>query len=647
MAQSRLRSSHKEAPPEPLLSNGPTRRTVLAGGGATLLGGLAMRAARAQVDPSRLRRAAVVIGVDRTNRLPPLNGAASGARDMERFLLREGFDPVVPLIDDGGKDVVTVDVFNAVAALVAPGNLDQLVIYFSGHGFMHGYSDHWILSGAPYNPGETVVVKESAELARFCGIPNVVFISDACRVPTTNTALERIAGGYKIFPASGTYLRNKVDFFFGTAPGKPAFETAEESAANHKGVFTEAFLHTFRAPWDDMIVTLDSGQEIIPNRRMEKFILSETQVRAEEANITLQQEPQIDVVTQDDHVFIGRHIPMSLGPGRPGPSPPPEIVPARRFVRSALSEIAEFTASDAMANQNGKLYPPRRAANGVFAVAQAEEQIYLRALRDRADPFFAAPGVTVEGAGIASVTAPAGVALGTPEPLDMGRTAVAAVLNAARAATILLTLESGAALPLAVLRDQAAHVTVEGDAVVDIRYTPLAGTERAEVFQANRDEIETLRSAVGAAVVESTFLFGGSAERNSAEDPAESLGARFAELAPFDPTLALYAAYALDAAQRDALVASVAKTNAEALGVQLFDLALLSGRGPNGLRLPDGLVPFCPAFRPGWSVVRAHDIPQPAPVRAAMPFLTDSPWSVFAPEGARILKTAIENGELP
>lgn len=653
MAQSRLRSSLSGALPKPHLLNGPSRRTVLAGGGATLLGALAVRAARAQVDPGTLRRAAVVIGVDRTNRLPPLSGAASGARDMERFLQREGFDPVVPLIDDNGEDVVTAGVFNAVAALVEPGNLDQLVIYFSGHGFMHGFSDHWILSGAPFNPNETVAVRESAELARFCGIPNVVFISDACRVPTANTTLERIEGGHKIFPASETYRRNKVDFFFGTAPGKPAFETAEESTANHKGVFTEAFLHAFRAPWDDMIVRLGNGQEIVPNRRMENFLLSETQVRAEKADITLQQEPQIEVVTQDDYVFIGRHIAMAFGPGGTGPSPPPAIDPTRRFVRSALGEIAEITAFSTAGNQNGEYNPFAGAKSRIFAVARAEEQIYDRILHDRADPSFDAPGLTVEGAGIAFVTARREVALRGPEPLTNGRAVVAADLKGERATTVLLTLENGTALPLAVFSDLTAHVTIDGGAVVDIRYTPLAGTELAKVFNANRVEIETLRSAIGAAVIENTFLFGGGGVDDGKGDPAERLAARFAELAPFDPTLALYAAYALDTAQRDALVVSVATTSAVVLDARLFDLALLSGRGPDGLRLPDGLrqpsglVPFCPAFRPGWSVARAHDIALPAPVRAAMPFLTESPWSVFAPEGASILQNAIETGELP
>jgi hypothetical protein len=117
--------------------------------------------------------------VDKAGNLPVLHGAASGARTVGDWLRAEGFE-VTPLIDDG-HPVRAGDIFNAVKTLVSQGTLEQLIVYFSGHGFINGFAEIWMLSEAPDNPNEAVSLTESVDLARGSAIPNVVFISDACR----------------------------------------------------------------------------------------------------------------------------------------------------------------------------------------------------------------------------------------------------------------------------------------------------------------------------------------------------------------------------------------------------------------------------------------------------------------------------------
>jgi len=132
--------------------------------------------------------------------------------------------------------------------LVGRGNLNQLVVYFSGHGVSVGYNEFWLLSGAPDDPNEAVSVVECWELAHKSGIPNVIFISDACRsTPDYNASLIR---GTLIFPnrplPPGS-RRSAVDRFLATEPGAPSYEVTL-AANNHSGIYTSTFLDAFRNP---------------------------------------------------------------------------------------------------------------------------------------------------------------------------------------------------------------------------------------------------------------------------------------------------------------------------------------------------------------------------------------------------------------
>jgi len=85
-----------------------------------------------------MNRAAIVIGVDRTGNLPVLRAGASGAREMAAWLDGEGFD--VRLFVDDQQPVTASRITDEIANLIDQGTLEQLVIYFSGHGFLHSYS---------------------------------------------------------------------------------------------------------------------------------------------------------------------------------------------------------------------------------------------------------------------------------------------------------------------------------------------------------------------------------------------------------------------------------------------------------------------------------------------------------------------------
>src|SRR5262245_7868780 len=124
-------------------------------------------------------RAAVIIGVNKTGKLPILNAAVSGAKSVADWLSAEDFD--VNLIADDSGPVTADAVKRAVTTLVNRGTLHQLIVYFSGHGLAFAGSEFWLLTGAPDDLNEAVSLTEGIDLAGRSGIPNVIFISDACR----------------------------------------------------------------------------------------------------------------------------------------------------------------------------------------------------------------------------------------------------------------------------------------------------------------------------------------------------------------------------------------------------------------------------------------------------------------------------------
>ena len=261
------------------------RRGFLAGS-TILFGNLATRGARGQPITDDARRAAVVIGLNSYPDLPQLNASVAGAEEMAAFLAGEGFEVVA--INDRGGEVRAYQVADAVEAFVRRGTLDQLLIYFSGHGTMAGTSEHWLLSGAPFRSAEAISVDENFFLARRCGIPNIVIVSDACRSVPQSLGLSSIVG-QPIFPgAMNTEVHVDVDLFFAALPGAPALELpVEESVQRHEAIFTAAFLKAFREPDRDMIYTLDDGLNVIPNRRLRKFLVREVQARAQARSIRL------------------------------------------------------------------------------------------------------------------------------------------------------------------------------------------------------------------------------------------------------------------------------------------------------------------------------------------------------------------------
>lgn len=188
-----------------------------------------------------MKRTAILIGVNKTGKLPLLQDAAKGARRMEEWARTQQFDTVEVFTDERGGAVDIGSIRRAIEKIVDSGTFDQLVIYFAGHGVNIRYGEYWLLSDAPRDPQAAVNVRGSVDLASYGGISHVVLISDACRTAAQGIQAQNVSGS-EIFPndpPGGSEL--PVDRFFACALGRPAHEvldptvTAKEFQALYTG----------------------------------------------------------------------------------------------------------------------------------------------------------------------------------------------------------------------------------------------------------------------------------------------------------------------------------------------------------------------------------------------------------------------------
>lgn len=188
-----------------------------------------------------MQRAAVLIGVSSTGDLPKLQAVEAGIAQMRNWAIGQNItgDLLVEITDKAGK-VRAYQVAEAIDKLVRRRDLDQLIVYFTGHG-LHNESDIWLLSGAPSMAAEAVNVEGSIKAARTCGISHVVLLGDACRTAADSIQALGVKG-IDIFPNDPVDgLERPVDVYFACARGKPALEVRDplQAARGFSGVYTE------------------------------------------------------------------------------------------------------------------------------------------------------------------------------------------------------------------------------------------------------------------------------------------------------------------------------------------------------------------------------------------------------------------------
>ena len=117
-----------------------------------------------------MRRAAILIGVKRTGGgLPVLQDAAKSARRMECWARGQAFkdDDIVVITDEDGESVTVGRISDAIRRFNEAGTIEQLIVFFAGHGINLSRSERWLLTDAPGDSNAAVNVSGSVDLARW------------------------------------------------------------------------------------------------------------------------------------------------------------------------------------------------------------------------------------------------------------------------------------------------------------------------------------------------------------------------------------------------------------------------------------------------------------------------------------------------
>jgi Caspase domain len=604
---------------------------------ASVAGTLAVNSAFSQpITPPA--RAAVVIGINKTGDLPPLRAAASGAKSIASWLQSEGFETT--LLVDEEKPVLASEIFNAISIFVRRGTLNQLIVYFSGHGFLTGPgSEFWLLSNAPENPNEAVSLLESAIRAKSCGIPNVVFISDACRSRADSLSALGVRGSL-IFPNLNIARAGaSVDKFLATLAGDPALELpVANSSSEFEGIYTSCFMDAFKRPDPNMIKHFPGGLDVIPNRLLEPYIEREVRTRVQAKSRTLRQIPDAEV-NSPDTIYIGRVL-------------------AQPTLQNSVSTtgfgglINESTVVDAVRFQlrltrglYERILPQERvnilkaAATSGLSSAQALIRNSISSLKSES-----MTGFTITGAQLRRVAAIGALA----QIADLSdRTIVRVPLTDERPAiSVALQFSQGAGTVLTALNGFVANVVVEDQKVVNVSYFPVEGGPRWSEYQSERVRLNELHAVVSSAARFGVFRIDGENINQQAAD----LGDTIRVLKDIDPTLGIYAAYAYSGADLLDKVRSVQAFMLADLRVDIFDVALLAGMLSElpylGAGARSEVFPFCPMLAQGWALLRIKDVRLAPKIDALRDHLQPSLWTTFDESGMALVYDLIQTDSI-
>jgi len=593
------------------------RRSFLSAGGLTLASILAPKVGLSQAT----KRAAVVIGVNKAGNLPKLQAAASGAGAFADWLEGEGFD--VDRFIDGPDKAVKIDpIFDAVKAIIDRGIYDQLVIYFSGHGFLNGYSELWMLSGAPDNSNQAVSLIECNRLCKRTGIPNVVFISDACRSTATSLAASSVRGSV-IFPttASSSSVATKVDTFLATQEGDPAYEVGVgEATDNYYGIYTESFLDAFKRPEDNMISTVD-GIEVVLNRDLEGWLSRDVNRRAQRVSISIEQRPETNVASNSYIGSVKRsgQVVASL------PSAEPTFMAAASvaFTERGFGSLATTNSFDMPAVQdsdNGKSF-----RNAQQKIEKAEGAA--------PDQFETETGLFVFGAKVVEVLASPDLLRAELAP-EKGPGVIRIHPRNEKPGSVAIRFSDGSGTVVAGLPGYIGTLVVDDGRVVSVTYNRSGHSER---------RVSELRNLVATSARFGTFRIPGTGVEQDSR--AKAFADEIRMMKAIDPTLGLYAAYAYAEADLPDQIRSVMDYMQRDIQGQFFDVALLANTLADiPPREREGIAPFCPMLSQGWGLLRISNTQLAPEIDAARDHIRPALWTTFERKGMDLVLDALSDG---
>lgn len=575
-----------------------------------------------------MARAAVLIGVNRTGKLPKLADAVEGAKRMENWALAHPQsmkrEHVLLFTDEKGP-VDIGEIRRAIRGLVKSGTIEQLIVYFAGHGVNIRYNEYWLLSDAPEDASAAVNVDGSVVLARRCGIPHVVLISDACRTAAEGVQAQGVTGG-EIFPndpVAGTEA--SVDIFFGTTLGRPALEIKNPQASSNafEAVYTSTLLDAFKGKLPTALKVEEvqgRSSHVVRPRPLKACLFDELPKRLATLGLHAEVSQLPDArITSDDDAWLVRFGQLVVGPVTRSAGirlPSPESV--------VVDEILDAPLGRAL--RGGRPTPTSAQALDHTIDKVAPEKSFIPTSISK---FETHCGFLISGSAILEIISISA----SSEILEPERNRVSVVM-AGSSSSVLIVLEDGSSVFLPALRDQVGHVMISPDeGITDISYEPIGNSLRWLAFAPSANDLRSLRMLAAAAARDNSLRLDARL--------ADQMQARLRYRKYVDPSLALYTAYALhDAGLQDRLRGLAAAVLAD-LGPAFLDLELLSHSV-----MPNSSVLRFPILARGWSLLNAFGMTASPEIDALRAALRESLWTHFNEDGTRQLKRLISTRRL-
>jgi hypothetical protein len=559
--------------------------------------------------------------------MPTLRAAASSAKKMYDWAI----DPALGgmeakcarLISDADGAAVTVEqIKTAVREVIAQG-VDQLILYFSGHGMIINNLETWLLSDAPDDGDAALSVTRSAQGARFGVTPHVVIISDACRTPAQELQTQSVNGA-SVFPNNPTEAPEKrVDVFYATAPGRAALEL---NTTDSQGIYTEVLHEALIGAAPDVLEAGESGDaaRYIWSGPLGEYLETAVAERLIALNIDRDQTPKFDVQYGKKNLRWLARVAVERPRGGIPRSPldrkygaPTPLQPRRRQGVSALDEavtvnqVAEGlvraigsepdTPFDEQLTRAQQAPAPgtKRFVDSVKALAQPFSL-------SRADPDSA---IRVRGARlISAMSSDRALRIDDPQRIDWES------LDGGRPATVLVEFDNHTTALVPALPNYITDITVNDREIVAVSFeSPYGPSDKL-------DEIRHVRAVVAASVQQGRFRLA---------DNGLDVARRLQVLKGEDPALAVYAAYSYYEMQAHERLQQMNDALLDQLdGYTVFDVALLAGY--LGQRVPQhAVVPFVPLLVQGWELLGGLGIGDLKWFERMRTMVLPSLWTVF------------------
>ena len=583
-----------------------------------------------------MKRAAVCIGVARTvgggGSLPPLKLARKGAEDLHEWARKNGIDS--HLITDAAGRVTVAQLRDKIKELLEPGSLDQLIVYFSGHGVNVRGDEYWLLSGSTADD-EAINLAAAAARARYCGVSHVVFVSDACRTAPEGTQAQSMYAS-PLFPNNNPDgLEKKVDIFWACILGAPSLEIKDpDDAARRHAVFTDEMLSALKGTYPNLLEKdppalvlrpwplADFLEKRVPLRVGQILGPATPVTQQPDARITsrptawlsrFDAPPAADDALESFGITEETRVPARGVPMAPSsPLPPTIVAAARDAVRTAIDP--DTPTLNAIRDLHCAVAP------GAGAIAIAVESDVALTGPDHMESMC---GFKIRGAALRDAYAER-----IPvEPLEPW---LVRVWPDRPAHDVLLELDDGRAVMLPGIRGFITTLSFEEGELRNVAYEPSANDWRWGAYVAQKEELAMLRSLIAASANVGGFRLAGT--------DAEKLTDRIRVAKGLDPTMALYAAYSYyNLGLRDPIRDMQRYVRGD-LEITLFDLAVLADRR---LVDPQRTFPLVPMLAQGWSLVDAFSIQLMDGLANLKRYVGPSLWTVFAPEAVGALRNAM------